>query len=134
VRTLIAPVVADGFYHVYPHQREGQCAYSISPLVLGLEELYRVSGRAADRELALECTDWLAGHNAARTVLYAPQTGCCSDGLVGGRASSNCGAESAIEAGFMELARRRLQGGAHARPAGDAALVAGQDRCTRRID
>jgi hypothetical protein len=102
--------------------------------VLGLEELYHVSGRAADRELALECTDWLAGHNAARTVLYAPQTGCCSDGLVGGRASRHCGAESAIEAGFMELARRRLQGGAHARPAEDAALVAGQDRCTRRID
>jgi hypothetical protein len=148
VRTLIVPVVAGGFYHVYPHQRDGQCAYSyhvyphqrdgqcaysVSTLVLGLEELYRASGRSADRALALECADWLAGHNAARTVLYDPETGCCSDGLVGGRASSNCGAESAIEAGFVELARRRLQRGAHARPAVHAALGGGQDRCNRRI-
>jgi hypothetical protein len=109
VRSLIAPVVAGGFSHVYPHQRDGQCAYSISTLVLGLEALYRVSGRSADRALALECADWLAGHNAAHTVLYDPETGCCSDGIADGRASSNCGAESAIEAGFMELARRRLQ-------------------------
>jgi hypothetical protein len=41
VRTLIAPVVTGGFYHVYPHQRDGQCAYSVSTLVVGLEELYR---------------------------------------------------------------------------------------------
>jgi hypothetical protein len=148
VRTLIVPVVAGGFYHVYPHQREGQCAYSVSPLVLGLEALYRVSGRSADRDLALACADWLAGHNAARTVLYDPQTGCCSDGLVGGRPSPHCGAESAIEAGFIELARRRLQGGAtHDRrdtvPSIAApqhtlvrrwAMVGGQDRCPRRID
>jgi hypothetical protein len=110
VRNLIVLVVAGGFYHVYPHQRDGQCAYSVATLVLGLEELYRVSGRSADRDLALECADWLTGHNAAHTVLYDPETGCCSDGIAGGRASSNCGAESAIEAGFIELARRRLQG------------------------
>jgi hypothetical protein len=133
VRALIAPVVAGGFYHVYPHQRDGQCAYSVSTLVLGLEELYRVSSRSADRDLALACADWLAGHNAAGTVLYDPETGCCSDGIAGGRASSNCGAESAIEAGFVELARRRLQRGAHARPAVHAALGGGQDRCNRRI-
>jgi hypothetical protein len=110
VRSLIAPVVAGGFYHVYPHQRDGQCAYSVSTLVLGLEELYHVSGRSADRDLALECADWLAGHNAARTVLYDPEIGCCSDGIVGGRPSGNCGAEAAVEAGFIEVARRRLQG------------------------
>jgi hypothetical protein len=134
VHNLIAPVVAGGFYHVYPHQRDGQCAYSVSTLVLGLEELYRVSGRSPDLDLALECADWLAGHNAAGTVLYDPETGCCSDGIAGGRASSNCGAESAIEAGFVELARRRLQRGAQARPAVHAALGGGQDRCNRRID
>src|ERR687884_597410 len=116
VRSLIVPVVAGGFYHVYPHQRDGQCAYSVSTLVLGLEQLYRVSGRSADRDLALECADWLTGHNAARTVLYDPQTGCCSDGIAGGRASSNCGAGWAIEAGFIGGARCRWRGGAvHAR-------------------
>jgi hypothetical protein len=41
--------------------------------------------------------------------MYDPRTGCCSDGITAGEASLNCGAESAIEAGFIELARRRLR-------------------------
>jgi hypothetical protein len=81
-------------------------------------------------------------------MLYDPDTRRCSDGIVGGRASSNCGAESAIEAEFVELARRRLQGVAEhdrqytvtstAAPKQTlrrrTAMGGGQDRCNRRID
>jgi hypothetical protein len=61
------------------------------------------------RELALECAGWLDGQNLAGTAMYDPCTGCCSDGITGGEASLHCGAESAIEAGFIELARGRLR-------------------------
>jgi hypothetical protein len=109
VRNLVEPVVADGFYHVYPLEQDHQCAYDISPLVLGLEELYRVTREPRLRELALECAGWLDGQNCAGTAMYDPRTGRCSDGMTQGEASRNCGAESAIEAGFIELARRRLR-------------------------
>ena len=110
VRTLVAPVVADGFYHVYPRQRDLQCAYSVSSLVLGLEELYGVSRQAGYRDLALECAAWLDGHNPAGWALYDPRTGRCADGITAGTVSPHCGAESAIEAGFITLARQRLLG------------------------
>jgi hypothetical protein len=69
------------------------------------------------RELALEGASWLDGHNLAGTAMYDARTGCCSDGITGGQASRNCGAESAIEAGFIELARRRLRSNAGQRRA-----------------
>jgi hypothetical protein len=109
VQNLVEPVIAAGFYHDYPREQDHQCAYDISPLVLGLEELYRVRGQPRLRELALECAGWLDGHNLAGTAMYDPRTGCCSDGITGGEASLDCGAESAIEAGFIEFARRRLR-------------------------
>ncbi len=108
VRSLVEPVVADGFYHVYPHQRDLQCAYSVSTLVLGLEELYGVTHKVAYRNLALECAAWLRGKNPSGRTLYDARTGRCFDGVHGTVASPHCGAESAIEAGFIELARRRL--------------------------
>jgi hypothetical protein len=110
VRTLVAPVVADGFYHVFPRQRDMQCAYSVSSLVLGLEELYGMSGQASYRDLALECAAWLDGHNPAGRALYDLHTGRCADGITAGTVSPHCGAESAIEAGFITVARQRLLG------------------------
>jgi hypothetical protein len=110
VRTLVAPVVADGFFHVYPRQRDMQCAYSVSSLVVGLEEFYKVSGQPCYHDLALECAAWLDGHNPAGQALYDPATGHCADGIIAGTVSSHCGAESAIEAGFITLARQRLLG------------------------
>ena len=110
VRTLVASVVADGFYHVYPRQRDLQCAYSVSSLALGLEELYGVSRQASYRDLALECAAWLDGRNPAGRALYDPHTGRCADGITAGTVSPHCGAESAIEAGFITLARQRLLG------------------------
>jgi len=117
VQNLVEPVVAAGFYHDYPRDQDRQCAYDISPLVLGLEELYRVTPEPRLRELALECASWLDGHNLAGTAMYDARTGCCSDGITGGQASRNCGAESAIEAGCIELARRRLRSNAGKRRA-----------------
>ncbi len=123
VRNLVEPVIADGFYHVYPCQQECQCAYDISPLTLGLEELYLATGRRRYRDLALACASWLDGANAAGEAVYDPETGCCSDGIMLGAASLNRGAESTIEAGFVELARHRLRP-AHASVAGTAVSVA----------
>ena len=113
VNQLVAPVIAAGFFHVYPLQQDGQCAYDISPLLLGLEELYNLTGTSRDRDLALECAAWLRGNNPVRAVMYDAQTGRCWDGLTRGIVSGHCGAESAIEAGLMEMARRRLVGRQH---------------------
>lgn len=112
VRYLVEPVIAGGFYHIYPRVRNHQCAYDISPVTLGLEELYHITLKPAYRDLALECAAWLSGHNPAGARVYNPRTGRCGDGITDGQVSLNCGAESAIEAGFIELARRRLQPGA----------------------
>src|SRR5919202_2660878 len=110
VRTLVEPVEADGFYYMYPRQRDMQCAYSVSTLVLGLEELYGVSGQACYHDLALQCAAWLDGKNPAGGAVYDPHTGRCAEGIIAGTVSPHCGAESAIEAGFITLARQRLLG------------------------
>jgi hypothetical protein len=82
----------------------------VSTLVVGLEELYRLTHAPSYRDLALACAAWLDGHNPAGEALYDAGTGCCADGVTAGGVSPHCGAESAIEAGFMELARRQVQG------------------------
>jgi hypothetical protein len=79
-------------------------------LVLGLEELYGMSRQASYRDLALECAAWLDGRNPAGRALYDPHAGRCADGITAGTVSPHCGAESAIEAGFITVARQRLQG------------------------
>lgn len=123
VRNLVEPVVAGGFYHVYPRQQECQCAYDISTLALGLEDLYRATGRPRHRALALDCAAWLDGDNPSGAAVYDPATGRCSDGVTHGVASLNCGAESTIEAGFVELARRRLGWGAPGAVEESAAVI-----------
>lgn len=105
---LVRPVLAGNFYYSYPNHREHQCAYCVTPLVQGLAQLYRATGAARYRTLALRATEWFAGSNDAGAIMYDPESGRCFDGLTGGRASHNCGAESAIEAGFAELERRAL--------------------------
>ncbi len=109
VKYLAEPVVAKGFYHVYPSMRDHQCVYDVSTLALGLAELYTVTHQERYRELALQCAGWLDGNNPAGKPVYDPRTGRCSDGVTHGEASLNCGAESAIEAGFVELMRRQLR-------------------------
>lgn len=109
VRNLIQPAIAAGFYHIYPTVQNHQCVYDVSTLALGLESLYQITSKSEHRNLALECIAWLDGRNAANYTVYSARTGCCSDGITDGVASLNCGAESAIEAGFIENLRRRLR-------------------------
>ena len=85
-------------------------AYCVSTLIVGLEELYRLTHAPSYRDLALACAAWLDGNNSAGVALYDADTGRCADGVAAGTVSPHCGAESAIEAGFMELARRHIQG------------------------
>jgi hypothetical protein len=111
VKHAVTPLIAHDFAAVTPWEHAPRCAYDISTMVLGVEELYKATRASRHRDLALACAEWLYGQNPAQTAIYDPRTGCCADGIDGGRPSSNCGAESAIEAGFVELARRRLAAG-----------------------
>jgi hypothetical protein len=110
VALVVEPDVLARFWHDYPcREKEGVCAYDVSPMVRGLGSLYRATGEERYRDLALRGCAWFYGDNDAETVMYDPTTGRCRDGIAGGRASENFGAESSIEAGFAELARRDLE-------------------------
>jgi hypothetical protein len=117
VQGLIRPVLAGNFCYAYPGERANQCAYCVSPMVQGLAELYRATGRPLYRALGLRAAEWFAGANDAGAVMYDTDTGRCLDGLTGDQVSRNCGAESAIEAGFAELERRWLVAQSRRRPA-----------------
>jgi hypothetical protein len=112
VERLVEPTLAAGFLYAFPGVKANQCAYCISPMMQGLAALYRATGQEHYRDLALQTYGWFTGKNDAGAVMYDPQTGRCLDGINDGHASSNCGAESAIEAGFAELERRSLERGA----------------------
>ncbi len=108
VTHAVEPLVSGQFRATAPWSQEPKCVYDVSTLMLGLEELYRATGQERYRELALGCVDWLHADNPVGRSLYNPRNGRCADGVSEDEISPNCGAESAIEAGFMELARRRL--------------------------
>lgn len=110
VATFVEPVVAQGFFHIYPHTPDPLCAADIAPLVLGLEQLQQRIHPAAYRALAFRCIDWLDGNNPAEVPVYERMLGRCADAVQEGEKSPYCGAEAAAEAGFMELARCRLYG------------------------
>lgn len=109
VHNLIEPDVRAMFWHSYPdRQRNGVCAYDVAPIVQGLKALADATGAKKYRSLALEASDWFYGRNEAGIQMYDPSRGRCRDGITDGVASTNYGAESAIEAGFAELERRDL--------------------------
>ena len=109
VRHLVEPDVRDCFWHSYPDRcKDGVCAYDVAPMVQGLAAMYWATRAERYRTLALKAAAWFYGRNDARVVMYEPSVGRCRDGISGGVASENCGAESAIEAGFAELVRRDL--------------------------
>jgi hypothetical protein len=109
VQTLIEPDIRARFWHSYPaRETDGVCPYDVAPIVQGLSAMYRATGAKRYRHLALQGCAWFYGRNSARAKMYDPSTGRCRDGISGAVASLNCGAESAIEAGFAELERRSL--------------------------
>jgi hypothetical protein len=112
---LVAPVVAAQGLFAYDPATEGTkaglTAYCLSPITQGLSALYDLTRDERYRALALEAAAWLYGRNDAHKPLYDPASGRCSDGLDGpaaDRPSPNFGAESSIEAGFIEMERQRL--------------------------
>lgn len=109
VATLLKPDVRHKFWYSYPNrQKNGVCAYTVTPIVQGLSTLYRATGDDRYRELALLGVGWFYGRNEAGVPMYDPTTGRCKDGISDGEASLNCGAESSIEAGLSELERLAL--------------------------
>ncbi|HLW02477.1 MAG TPA: hypothetical protein VKT82_27745 [Ktedonobacterales bacterium] len=108
VERVVKPTLAAGFFYAFPGVKEHQCAYCLTPMMQGLAALYRATGETRYRDLALRVYGWFTGENDAGMVMYDAQTGRCLDGITEGQASRNCGAESAIEAGFAELERLRL--------------------------
>lgn len=106
---LIEPDVRAKFWHSFPaRERNGVCAYDVGPIVQGLKAMYDATGRRKYRTLALQSSEWFYGRNEAGVEMYDASRGQCRDGIMDGIASTNCGAESAIEAGFAELDRRDL--------------------------
>jgi hypothetical protein len=111
VERLVAPLVQHGFYHVFPTDRDHQSVFDVSPVAQGLEALYLATGEGRYRDLALECCAWLDGNNPAGQPIYDPQTGRCHDNInLAGEIAPTTGAESAIEAGLLQLVRCRLEG------------------------
>jgi hypothetical protein len=108
VAQVIEPLIEARFTEIAPWEQAPRCAYDISSLVLGLEELYRATHKRIYRRQALACAYWLFGYNPCGEPLYDPKTGCCFDGIDAASISVDCGAESAIEGGLVELARQRL--------------------------
>ena len=114
VDNAVEPLIAGGFGEIAPWRQAPRCVYDVSTLMLGLEELYTATRHERYRDLAGRA--WIgcmAPIRRARrsTIANRPLRGRCD----GQRVSANCGAESTIEAGFMELARRRLQSGESSR-------------------
>jgi uncharacterized protein YyaL (SSP411 family) len=108
-QNLLEPDVRARFWHTYPERgKNGVCAYDVAPIVQGLAAMYRATEAKKYRTLALDASEWFYGRNDAGVPMYDPARGQCSDGVTNGGASTNCGAESAIEAGFAELERREL--------------------------
>jgi uncharacterized protein YyaL (SSP411 family) len=111
VANLVEPVIRSGFTHHYPMGDDHQCVFDVSSVAEGLETLYQTTGNSRYAELALECCAWLDGNNPARAPMYNPATGRCYDKIsLDGEIATGTGAESAIEAGYLHLVRRRLDG------------------------
>ncbi|HZU11619.1 MAG TPA: hypothetical protein VFB58_02175 [Chloroflexota bacterium] len=109
VNNLVQPDVRAMFWYDYPERRKtGLCAYNVAPIVQGLAAMYRATGAERYRDLALKGAAWFYGRNDGGATMYDPATGMCRDGMTDGIPSENFGAESSIEAGFAELARRSL--------------------------
>lgn len=102
-RNLAEPVIDGNFFYSYPNQKSQLCVYCLSPLAAGLAELYQVTGEKSYQMMFHKVVGWLYGENEALTSIYDPASGRCRDGLEGKSVSKNCGAESSIEAGFIEL-------------------------------
>lgn len=81
-----------------------QIAYGLRPVVVGLLNLYDVTGDTTYARLAAEGASWFFGNNPAQIQMYDPYTGRCFDGILSAsEINRNAGAESTIEALYALL-------------------------------
>lgn len=96
--------VKNNFYYSYPSRtKEGLCAYCISPICKGLFEAYENTRNKKYKTLFMKCSEWFNKTNDFGEIIYNKSTGTCRDGIKNGKLSNNCGAESSIEAGYVEI-------------------------------
>jgi len=104
-QTFYSRMVKDGFIHAFWLDGEvrlehfPQIAYDVRPVVVGLIELERATGREEYGEWAGLAAAWFLGHNPAGRVMFDVNTGRCYDGINDSTSINlNSGAESTIEA------------------------------------
>ncbi len=99
----------DGPFRGYPsRETAGVCAYDVSCCCRGLAALYEATGKQRYMGWLQRLIAWFDLDNPAGRPVYIRDEGRCHDGIEGTHLNANCGAESAIEAGFVELLRRRF--------------------------
>lgn len=107
----------EGPYRTYPgRNQESLCAYDVAACCRGLGALYAVTEKAEYADWLERLFAWFDGANAAGRPVYDRSEGRCHDGIDHGMLNPNRGAESAIEAGFVEVERRLLAAGRHRLP------------------
>jgi hypothetical protein len=108
--TVVQDAVEKNFYYSYPlRAKNGLCAYCISPIARGLFEAYIATRDEKYKTMFMKCANWFYDGNEFNQHIYDKSTGACYDGIDNGKVSVDCGAESSIEAGFVELKRIILQ-------------------------
>jgi hypothetical protein len=106
-----------GPYRGYPScDQESLCAYDVAACCRGLGALFAATGNADYAAWLERLFAWFDGDNAAGLPLYDRAEGRCHDGIDNNTLNPNCGAESAIEAGLVEVERRLLAAGRHLLP------------------
>lgn len=110
VDTLASDIINNGFYFEYETRDKKEInPYCVSPFVRGIYELYKSDKKEKYKKLLQKCFNWF-------TKMYDTTTGACFDWIQGDKISTDCGAESSIEAGFsyirklkMEMSTKRLR-------------------------
>ena len=104
-QTFYSRMVREGFIHAFRFDDElrvdhfPQIAYDVRPVVVGLIELERATGREEYGEWAGLVAAWFFGRNPAGRVMVDVKTGRCYDGINDSTSINlNSGAESTIEA------------------------------------
>jgi len=114
---LLRRQALEGPYRTYPaRQQEALCAYDVAACCRGLGALYAVTEKPKYATWLERLFAWFDGENAAGRPLYHRSEGRCHDGIDDNALNPNCGAESAIEAGLVEVERRLLAAGRNLLP------------------
>lgn len=123
VQNLAEKNARDGFYSIFPKQRDNSNLYGVSSIICGLSEMYSISKEGSYKflesqnyyaYLALVHSLWMYRENDANAVMWFPNEGLCLDNTAieaqgDISAGTACGAESAIEGGLVQLVINKLR-------------------------